>query len=77
VVGRCTGMAYVVIIKKILRAIDTLPITAEEMHQHSSAHGSFADTLWILGGHSDLEVRLSSTTEQGSGVDSVSARLGN
>ncbi len=58
VVARCTGPAYAVILKKILRAVEELPITPEEMHQHSSAHGSFADTLWALGGHSDSEVSV-------------------
>lgn len=45
-----------VIIKKILRAIDHLPVTAEDLHQHSSAHGSFFDTLFGLGAYSDYEV---------------------
>ena len=56
VLGRCTAQTYVVIVKKILRAIEHLPLTPEDLHQHSSAHGSFADTLWTLGGHSDHEV---------------------
>ena len=56
--GRCTGRAYLVIIKKILRAVDHLPLKPEDLHQQSSAHGSFFDTLFASGMYTDYEVRF-------------------
>lgn len=56
VLGRCNGPAYDVIVKKMLRAVEHLPLSPDDLHQHTSAHGSFADTLWTLGGHADFEV---------------------
>ena len=61
VIARCHGSAFSVIIKKILRAVDHLPLTANDYHQHTSAHGSFADTLRLLGRHYDYEVSLAYT----------------
>ena len=40
----------------MLRAVEHLPLAANDFHLHSSAHGSFADTLWTLGKHTDFEV---------------------
>lgn len=65
ILSRCTsGAAYSVIVKKVLRAIEHLPLTAENFHQHSSAHGSFSDTLWTLGGHNDYEASFLSVSNR-------------
>ncbi|KAK9817923.1 hypothetical protein WJX72_004317 [[Myrmecia] bisecta] len=56
-IGRCTGPYYSVILKKMLRVVECLPFTADDLHQTSSAHGSFADVLKQLSMHADAEVR--------------------
>ena len=55
---RCVGPQYSVILKKMLRCVDHLPLTPNDIHTASSAHGSFGDVLHQLCKHTDLEVRL-------------------
>ena len=61
---RCVGPQYGVILKKMLRCVDHLPLTPNDIHTASSAHGSFGDVLHQLCKHTDLEVsRLQCGTE--------------
>ena len=53
---RCVGPQYSVILKKMLRCVDHLPLTPSDIHTASSAHGSFGDVLHQLCKHIDLEV---------------------
>ncbi len=53
---RCVGPQYSVILKKMLRCVDHLPLTPNDIHTASSAHGSFGDVLHQLCRHTDLEV---------------------
>ena len=55
---RCIGPQYSVILKKMLRCVDHLPLTPNDIHTASSAHGSFGDVLHQLCKHTDLEVDL-------------------
>lgn len=55
---RCVGPQYGVILKKMLRCVDHLPLTPNEIHTASSAHGSFGDVLHQLCKHNDLEVHF-------------------
>ena len=54
---RCIGPQYSVILKKMLRCVDHLPLTPNDIHTASSAHGSFGDVLHQLCKHTDLEVQ--------------------
>ncbi|CAK0751346.1 hypothetical protein CVIRNUC_002061 [Coccomyxa viridis] len=54
---RCVGPQYSVILKKMLRCVDHLPLTPNDIHTASSAHGSFGDVLHQLCRHTDLEVK--------------------
>jgi hypothetical protein len=56
---RCMGPQYGVILKKMLRCVDHLPLMPNDIHTASSAHGSFGDVLHQLCKHSDLEVTSS------------------
>ncbi len=61
---RCVGPQYGVILKKMLRCVDHLPLTPNDIHTASSAHGSFGDVLHQLCKHTDLEVLLLNLTSQ-------------
>ena len=45
-----------VVLRKMLRAVEALPLTADDVHLTRSAHGTFGDILQLLCCHSDLEV---------------------
>lgn len=55
--ARCLGPQYSVILRKMLRVVEYLPFTADQIHKASSAQGSFGDVLEQLSQHTDLEVR--------------------
>ena len=59
-VGRNVGPPYAVILRKILRVVEALPISADNVYDTRSAHGSFADLLRCLTQHADYEVRTGS-----------------
>jgi SET domain/AWS domain len=61
-IGRNTGTQYAVILRKVLRVVEALPVQADDVHHTRSAHGSFADLLRTLTTHSDYEVRSSAWT---------------
>lgn len=46
-----------VVLRKMLRAVEALPLSADDVHLTRSAHGTFGDILQLLSYHSDLEVR--------------------
>lgn len=59
VLGRCLGSQYAPVLRKLLKAADTLPIGADDLYTAASAHGSLADVLQLLGmQHPDTEVHL-------------------
>ena len=45
-----------VVLRKMLRAVEALPLSADDVHLTRSAHGTFGDILQLLSYHSDLEV---------------------
>lgn len=57
VIGRNTSDAYAVILRKVLRCCEALPLRPEDVHGTRSAHGSLGDTLRELTQHTDAEVR--------------------
>ena len=57
VIGRNTSDAFAVILRKVLRCCEALPLTAEDVHGTRSAHGSLGDMLRELTQHTDGEVR--------------------
>ncbi|KAL4422425.1 hypothetical protein ABPG75_008622 [Micractinium tetrahymenae] len=57
VVGGNTGKQYYAILKKVLRVVESLPLTSDDMHHTRSAHGSFADLLRELAQSTDFEIR--------------------
>ncbi|GMH36489.1 hypothetical protein BSKO_04357 [Bryopsis sp. KO-2023] len=58
VIGRNFGPQYTVILKKILKAVDELPFTAEDCKNTQSNHGSFVCLLQALSQHhGDPDVR--------------------
>lgn len=61
-IGRNVGTQYAVILRKVLRVVEALPVQADDVHHTRSAHGSFADLLRTLTNHSDYEVRTSAWT---------------
>ncbi len=42
----------------MLRGVEGLPLTADDVHLTRSAHGTFGDILQLLTFHTDPEVRL-------------------
>ena len=46
-----------VVLRKMLRAVEALPLSADDIHLTRSAHGTFGDILQLLSYHSDLEVQ--------------------
>lgn len=57
--GRCLGSQYAPVLRKLLKAADTLPIGPDDLYTAASAHGSLADVLKQLGmQHPDTEVPL-------------------
>ena len=50
------GPQYSVIVRKMLRVVDFLPFSADDVHTASSAHGSFGNVLSQLAQAPDLEV---------------------
>lgn len=58
--GRNVAPTYQVVLRKMLRAVEGLPLTADDVHLTRSAHGSFGDILGLLALHSDPEVRAKS-----------------
>jgi hypothetical protein len=46
-----------VVLRKMLRAVEALPLSADDVHLTRSAHGTFGDILQLLSYHSDLEVQ--------------------
>ncbi|MEW5316180.1 MAG: hypothetical protein WDW38_007566 [Sanguina aurantia] len=57
VVGRNFGREYAVILRKVCRVMEALPLTADDLHATRSAHGSFADVLRSLSTNADFDVR--------------------
>lgn len=57
VVGRNFGREYAVILRKVCKVVESLPLTADDLHATRSAHGSFADVLRILTTNGDFDVR--------------------
>lgn len=55
--GRNVAPTYQVVLRKMLRAVEGLPLTADDVHLTRSAHGSFGDILALLALHSDPEAR--------------------
>ena len=45
------------VLKKMLKAVELLPISADDLHLTRSAHGTFADMLQQLTSHPEAEVR--------------------
>jgi hypothetical protein len=56
VCARCVGPQYSVIVRKMLRVVDALPLTPDDVHAAASAHGSFGHVLAQLAQAPDLEV---------------------
>lgn len=54
--GRNVAPSYQVVLRKMLRAVEQLPLTADDVHLTRSAHGTFGDILGLLAQHSDVEV---------------------
>eukprot|EP00967_Tisochrysis_lutea_P124805 scaffold209016_cov22-Tisochrysis_lutea.AAC.1 len=46
-----------VILRKILRVVESLPLTADDMYSKRSAHGTFANILQELCTNQDYDVR--------------------
>jgi hypothetical protein len=44
------------VLKKMLKAVEQLPICADDLHLTRSAHGTFADMLQQLTCHPEAEV---------------------
>ena len=45
VIGRNHSKEYSVILRKVLRVVEALPLTADDVYSKRSAHGSFAHVL--------------------------------
>ncbi|GAB4814631.1 hypothetical protein N2152v2_001677 [Parachlorella kessleri] len=56
-IGHNTGTQYKVVLRKVIRVVESLPCVADDFHFTRSAHGSFADLLREMAQHSDFEVR--------------------
>ena len=46
-IGRNFGRDYYVILRKILRVVEALPLTADDVYSVRSAHGTFANVLQV------------------------------
>jgi hypothetical protein len=57
VVGGNTGPEFGVILRKVLKVVDSLPLGPHDVYVTRSAHGCFADVLRGLTQHKDYEVR--------------------
>ncbi len=44
-IGRNFGQHYAVLLRKMLRVVEALPLTPDDLHSARSAHGSLADTI--------------------------------
>ncbi|KAG2485616.1 hypothetical protein HYH03_015679 [Edaphochlamys debaryana] len=55
--GRNTGKEYCVILRKVLRAVESLPLEANDVYAVRSAHGTLADMLRTLSTNTDYDVR--------------------
>ncbi|KXZ54200.1 hypothetical protein GPECTOR_5g294 [Gonium pectorale] len=55
--GRNTGKEYCVILRKVLRVVEMLPLEANDVYAVRSAHGNFADMLRQLSSNADYDVR--------------------
>eukprot|EP00198_Chlamydomonas_reinhardtii_P005407 XP_001694743.1 histone methyltransferase [Chlamydomonas reinhardtii] len=55
--GRNTGKEYCVILRKVLRVVEALPLEANDVYSVRSAHGNFADMLRQLSTNADYDVR--------------------
>jgi hypothetical protein len=58
-IGRNVSPNYHVVLKKVLRTVEFLPFSADDLYLTRSAHGSFADILKGMSQHSEAEVRQS------------------
>ncbi len=47
-IGRNFSREYCVILRKILRVLEALPLTADEVYSTRTAHGTLADSLQAL-----------------------------
>lgn len=52
----CIPRLLQVVLRKMLRAVEALPLSADDVHLTRSAHGTFGDILQLLSYHSDPEV---------------------
>ncbi|GIL91288.1 hypothetical protein Vretimale_10000 [Volvox reticuliferus] len=55
--ARNTGKEYSVILRKVLRAVEGLPLEANDVYAVRTAHGNFADMLRQLSSNADYDVR--------------------
>ncbi|GLI62407.1 hypothetical protein VaNZ11_005027 [Volvox africanus] len=55
--ARNTGKEYCVILRKVLRAVEGLPLEANDVYAVRTAHGNFADMLRQLSSNADYDVR--------------------
>ncbi len=46
-IGRNFGKDYSVVLRKILRVVEALPLCADDMYSVRSAHGTFANILQV------------------------------
>lgn len=53
----CITACSTVLETQMLRVVESLPLTSDDMHHTRSAHGSFADLLRDLAQSTDFEVR--------------------
>ncbi|CAD7699864.1 unnamed protein product [Ostreobium quekettii] len=60
-IGRNTGRQYSVILRKILKVVESLPLTSDDFHATRSGVGTFADLLNTLSLNTDTEVRTRAT----------------
>lgn len=56
-IGRNFSKEYSVILRKILRVMESLPLTADDIHGVRTAHGTFYNVLQELASNQDYDVR--------------------
>ena len=54
-IGRNFSREYSVILRKLLRVVETLPLSADDVYGVRSVHGTFADVLQVGGLESLLD----------------------
>eukprot|EP00798_Chlamydomonas_sp_ICE-L_P005065 gene5065-34860_t len=59
-IGRNFSRTFSVILRKLLRVVETLPLTANDVHSVRSAHGTFVQVLHELTQNVDFDVRTKS-----------------